>query len=290
MPAPNHIPVYRGSVNRWECDENDHQNVRFFAQKLHQTLHYGLVESGIATQANVAAMCRQITSQHMRFIAEARMAVPMTGHFAVISHNQQSLLASTELRHTATDQVLAHFLVELAGDFSSISLDTAALPEYAGSRGVSAEAFSFKHCSATDLLERGSQIIGQGVIQAEECDAEGYLQNYQYIGRQSDSMPNLFARFETEQRGEGIVGGAVLEYRMNFFNQLKVGDRFQILSGVKSIAEKTQVFVHTLFNADNGEMVTGSEALAISMDLVARRAIAIPEDKRQRMTALLIKT
>ncbi|MFN3235739.1 MAG: acyl-CoA thioesterase [Pseudomonadales bacterium] len=290
MPAPNHTPVFRGSVNRWECDENDHQNVRFFAHKLHQTLHYGLVESGIATQASVADMCRRINSQHMRFIAEARMAVPMTGYFAVIRHDRQSLLASTELRHTATDQVLAHFLVELSGDFSSTPVAIAELPEYAGSRGVSAETFSFKDCSAAELLERGSQIIGEGVVQAEECDAEGYLQNYQYIGRQSDSMPNLFARFETEQRGEGVVGGAVLEYRMNFFQQLRVGDRFQILSGVKAIAEKTQVFVHTLFNVDSGEMVTGSEALAISMDLVARRAIAIPEDKRQRMAALLIKT
>ena len=30
--------TYRGSVNRWECDENDHLNVRFCEQKLYQTL------------------------------------------------------------------------------------------------------------------------------------------------------------------------------------------------------------------------------------------------------------
>ncbi|GIS19885.1 MAG: hypothetical protein CM15mP120_18010 [Pseudomonadota bacterium] len=32
---------YRGSVNRWECDENDHLNVRFCEQKLWQTLAGG---------------------------------------------------------------------------------------------------------------------------------------------------------------------------------------------------------------------------------------------------------
>lgn len=29
---------FRGSVNRWECDENDHLNVRFFVEKHWQSL------------------------------------------------------------------------------------------------------------------------------------------------------------------------------------------------------------------------------------------------------------
>lgn len=283
------IQVYRGSVNRWECDENDHLNVRFFAQKIQQSLQFGLLELGIANLANLAEICAGIKNQHMRFIAEARMAVPMTGYLGVVHATAESLLISTELRNSATDNVLANFLIEIAGDFSTYRGDTVTVPDYAGSRGINDAPFPYQDCTAEDLLGRGCAVIGKGVVQAEECDANGYLQHYQYVGRQSDSMPNLFSRFETEQRGDGIVGGAVLEYRMNFFRQLKSGDRFQILSGVKSLQEKTQVFVHTLFNADTGELVTGSEALAISMDLVARRAIAIPEDKRARMSELLIQ-
>ncbi len=217
------------------------------------------------------------------------MAVPITGYFGVIHANENKLLLSTELRNTATDSVLAHFLTELAGDFSHVTIETIAVPDYAGSRGISTDPFPFADCSAEELIDRGCAVIGRGVIQAEEANPMGLLQNYQYIGRQSDSMPNLFTRFETAQRGDGVVGGAVLEYRMSFFDQLKVGDRFEIVSGVKSLQVKTQVFVHALFNASTGKMVTGSEALAISMDLVARRAIAIPEERRARMAELLIR-
>ena len=283
-------PVFFGSVNRWECDENDHLNVRFFAQKIQQTLQFGLIDAGLANQQNVLAICRQVQSQHMRYIAEARMAVPICGYFGVTSLTPNSLTAICELRNTATGAVLANFLIELAGDFSQSSVETVPVPEHAGSRGVAAGAFTFQDCSAADLIARGCSVIGQGVIQADECDGEGYLQNFQYMGRHSDSMPNLFTRFESEQRGDGVVGGAVLEYRMNFFSQLAAGDRFMIVSGVKEIAEKTQVFVHTMFNVESGQMVTGSEALAISMDLEARRAIAIPEDRRARMSQLLIRT
>ena len=72
-------PVFFGSVNRWECDENDHLNVRFFAQKIQQTLQFGLIEAGLATPDNVLSVCRCIKNKHMRFIAEARMAVPIVG-------------------------------------------------------------------------------------------------------------------------------------------------------------------------------------------------------------------
>ena len=35
--------TYRGSVNRWECDENDHMNVRYCVEKLYETFFAGLI-------------------------------------------------------------------------------------------------------------------------------------------------------------------------------------------------------------------------------------------------------
>ena len=288
MQSTAPIPVFFGSVNRWECDENDHLNVRFFSQKIQQTLQYGLVETGLASIDEVLALTRTIKSQHMRFIAEARMAVPITGYFSVTGASPETLTCHCELRNTATDSILASFLIELDGDFTHKATDISELPNYAGSRGVAAGAYPLRDLTESQLIDRGCSVIGQGVVQADECDGDGYLQNYQYVGRQSDSMPNLFSHFETEQRGNGVVGGAVLEYRMSFFSQLKCGERFKILSGVKELGEKTQVFMHGLFSVDTGKMVTGSEALAISMDLTARKAIAIPEDHRERMSTMLI--
>jgi acyl-CoA thioester hydrolase len=283
------IPVYAGSVNRWECDENDHLNVRFFAQKMQQTLQFGLVESGLATQASVDKVCRGVVNQHMRHQAEARIAVPITGLFGLIEFAPGRIRVLTELRNTVTEAVLCTYLLDISGEFGQPAIPLLACPDYAAPRGVEAEDFYLKDRSAADLISIGCNVIGRGVIQPEECDAEGFLQNYMYMGRNSDSMPNLFAHFEDQERGNGVVGGAVLEYRLNRFGHLHRGSRFELISGVKALGEKTQTFVHVLFDLDSGQMITGSEAVAISMDLVARKSIPIPAGRRQRMEAMLIK-
>jgi acyl-CoA thioester hydrolase len=283
------LPVYAGSVNRWECDENDHLNVRFFAHKMQQTLQYGLIESGIATGANINELCRNVSCQHMRHQAEARIAVPITGLFGVLEANDQHLRIMTELRNTATESVLCTYVIVIKGDFSRIDLDKTELPDYAMPRGIDAHDFYLADRTADELKTMGCAVIGRGVIQPEECDADGFLQMFMYLGRNSDSMPNLFARFEGEERGNGVVGGAVLEYRLNRFGHLRRGSRYELISGIKSLSGKLQTFVHILFDVDTGQLITGSEALAISMDLVARKSIPIPEDRRARMQNLLLK-
>jgi len=284
------LPVYAGSVNRWECDENDHLNVRFFAHKMQQTLQYGLIETGIATSSTVNELCRNISCQHMRHQAEARIAVPITGFFGVLESNNQYLRIITELRNSATESVLCTYVMDIKGDFSGSDVEKTDLADYAMARGIDARDFYLADRTADELKAMGCAVIGRGVIQPEECDADGYLQMFMYLGRNSDSMPNLFARFEGEERGNGVVGGAVLEYRLNRFGQLRNGSRYELISGVKSLSEKLQTFVHILFNVDTGQMITGSEALAISMDLVVRKSIPIPEDRRARMQSLLLKT
>tara|TARA_R110002073_G_scaffold37621_6_gene108396 strand:+ start:9330 stop:10205 length:876 start_codon:yes stop_codon:yes gene_type:complete len=287
------IPVYAGSVNRWECDENDHLNVRFFAHKMQQTLQFGLIEAGLATLDNVNQIIRNVSCQHMRHQAEARIAVPMTGLFGIIAATANRLRVMTELRNTATEAVLATYVVDIniniEDSFSIDGIKTIDCPDYAMPRGIEAEPFYLAGLSADELITMGCAVIGRGVIQPEECDPDGYLQMFMYMGRNSDSMPNLFARFEGEERGKGVVGGAVLEYRMSRFGHLKRGSRYQLLSGIKSLSEKLQHFVHILFDVDTGQMVTGAEALAISMDLVARKSIPIPEARRARMQSLLLQ-
>lgn len=282
------LPVYAGSVNRWECDENDHLNVRFFAHKMQQTLLYGLIETAIATSSTVNELCRNVSCQHMRHQAEARIAVPMTGLFGVLEADDQHVRVMTELRNTATESVLCTYVMDIKGDFSGVDIKKARSPDYAMPRGIDATDFYLADRTSDELKAMGCAVIGRGIIQPEECDADGYLQMFMYMGRNSDSMPNLFARFEGEERGNGVIGGAVLEYRLNRFGHLRRGSRYELVSGIKSLSEKLQTFVHILFDVDTGQMITGSEALAISMDLVARMSIPIPEDRRARMQSMLL--
>ena len=70
---------YQGSVNRWECDENDHMNVRFYVRKLSETLFNGLLELGLSNSGGFDDVVGGLSSQHFRFLKEARLALPLAG-------------------------------------------------------------------------------------------------------------------------------------------------------------------------------------------------------------------
>lgn len=274
--------VYRGSVNAWECDENNHLNVRFYGHKMFQALQQGLKQSGLVSRE--VPVSSTIRSVHMRYIAEARIAVPLTGYFCIVEQSEDKLTALTELRNTANQAVMASFVFELA--LQTAPSELVALPAHAGSRGIPDEPTPFIASKYQEALRRGFRITGQGIIQPEECDTAEQLLFYQYIGRVSDSVPNFWVA--QEGRGEGIRGGAVLEYRTDLRGHLSLGDSFTLLTGLTGLGNKTKELVHLLYRDQTSECVAASSVIAINMDLVARKAVAIPDEERALMQEILV--
>lgn len=283
-------PVYLGSVNRWECDENDHLNVRFFGQKMQQTLEAGLLENNLITPQQLPAVRRSIRSQHMRFIAEARIAVPISGYLKLLNVASNSFTVLAELRNTGTNDVMAAFVYVIEMSLTDTNHSLEPLPAYAGSRGIETKALAHSKLNLVQSHEAGFSQIGRGIIHADECDEAGSLQPFHYIGKSSDSMPNLWARFTPgeNERGKGVVGGAVLEYRMDHHGILQPNDRFEMVSGILSLGEKTQHMLHLIFNVETGQCVVTCQAVAVTMDLVARKSVPIPDDRRAVMERFLV--
>ncbi len=273
---------YLGSVNQWETDENDHLNVRFFVQKMGETLKLGMKDLSVNGGT--------LRVQHMRFLQEARIATPITGSIGVVSQEGEPLHVLTELRNTATGTVLASFVNEF--DTATMAgADTIALPDHAGSRGVPIEEIPYARLSRMEALELGFVKTGRATVIPEECDETGHLLMHQYMGNISTSMPNLWARFSPPDdpilRGEK-EGGAVLEYRMNYHFPLKLGDGFEVMSGLKAIGDKTQHMLHLMFSLENDQCVLGCEAVGVAMDLEKRKAKSIPDARRERMQQYLL--
>lgn len=280
--------VFRGSVNSWECDENNHLNVRFYAHKMYQSLQTGLRQTGLINEDTID-ITPLIRSVHMRYIAEARIAVPLTGYFGVVEQSTEEMTVLTELRNTANHEVMASYVFELAlhSDTKAMIMD---MPQHAGSRGLPAETSPFIDLSLSEAITKGFQITGQGVIQAEECDTSNHLLFYQYIGRVSDSVPNLWVTQGGEStRGDGIRGGAVLEYRTDLRGHLSLGNGFKLVTGLTGLGNKTKQLVHLLYNQKTSECVAASSVIAINMDLVARKAMAIPDHEREVMEKILVQ-
>lgn len=296
------FPTYRGSVNSWECDENDHLNVRFFVAKANQGLPFVLAELGCTCSALQGMGARpRVLRQHMRFLREARMATPLAVHAGISRHHPDGLSVFSEVRHSLTGAVLATLVTDVAlfapdGRRVSVPPPRAELrcevPEHGRARGVTGDG-PCRPPPRGALAELGFVEISRGCVGAAECDAHGELEPFQYVGRVADGAVNLMARFQTEEelarRGEGIEGGAVVEFRIVHHAPLRAGSLFTIQSGLRSVSRRTQHVIHLFFDEEARECVASCDVIAVAIDLRARKSIEFPEPRRQRMTARLLK-
>ena len=279
---------YRGSVNSWECDENDHLNVRFYVEKHWQTLVSGLPELALTPSKSGEDLIPQVAVQHIRFLQESRLAAPLSGYVGVVAVGAGHVDVLTELRQSFTDEPLSACVHRLSGIQCAAPRHT--LPSHAAPRGVADEDIPHTSLPMSAVEDFAFHTIGMGVIGADECTPQGLLGIHHYMGRISDSMPHLWGLLRAE-RGElnAGEGGAVLEYRLRYHQPLRLGQRFCVRSGVSSVSAKVQLFSHLIFNQDSGELCTSAQAAGVRMDLVERRAKVLSEEMQAHMRQRMIK-
>ena len=163
------------------------------------------------------------------------------------------------------------------------------LPDYAGPRGLTDGDLRFIGNNIQQAKEIGFRTIGKGVIHQDECMKNGQLQLHHYMGRFSDSMPNLWGELYAEATSE-TEGGAVVEYRMDYLFPLKTGDRYELVSGFLGAGAKTIHFAHLLFNGDSQQCCVASESIGMRMDLVHRKAKEISPSLGKTLERLAIKS
>jgi len=269
---------YRGSVNRWECDENDHLNVRFCEEKLWQTLVGGLLELDLISATEVDDLPARITCQHLRFQQESRIATPISGFVSLLPtavSKEFNVLA--QLRHSVSGEPLCSALVAISGlahGEATVSEDeiTHGLP-----RGIDADS-PYHVLNLVSALEKGFVVTGRGVIQPNECTNSGCLLPYNYMARTSDSMPNLWSHLAGDERVTDSEGGAVVEFRRHYHQPLREHQTLVVVSGLLDAQGKIQRFGHLLFDARTQQCYASAQAVAVRMDLQARKAIALSEE------------
>lgn len=273
---------YASSVNRWECDENDHMNVRFHLRKSMEVLHLGLVDLGLFDSGQLGMVNDCIRSQHMRFLAEARFSTPIIGRMGVIAVENKSALVLTELLHGFTNKVLANIVHDIQlpeetnGNLAGLTLIK--LPDNAGPRSVDAEDTPHEGVTRASLLAGGFKAIGGGVIQEIECE-RGVMAWHMQMGRVSDLIPALWSQLlgTHENPEDSGIGRAVLEHRLIPYNNLAAGSRFEVLSAFTAIQGKAQELTHFMIDLEHDRPVFCSKVMAIIFDLATRKAMELPK-------------
>ena len=283
-----------GSVNRWECDENDHLNVRFYAHKMNQALQVFLLHRNLVPDADPDAVLPRIRVQHIRFLREARIATPLRIDCGIARIGETDLDILQLMVDNVTEIPVAAFITTI--DINSWQIEQEAevqVPAEAAPRGLDPASSHAVPGSRKDAAALGFQVVGGGIIGLEECDAAGLLLPHNYIGRVSDGMPNLWAFLNSEAdsqaRQSGAQGGAALEYRLRIHAPLRRGSIFCHLSGIRSLGNKTQNMAHVMIDETAGCCAATAEAVGVAMDLATRKAVPISEERRQRLERLMIR-
>jgi len=299
------LETFRGSVNAWECDENLHMNVRFFGSRAMEGLAFlaAAIDMPRAFQERSYATL-QPTDVHIRFLKEARQGVALSMRGAVTAIDTTSMTTFQEMAH-ADGKPAATFTMKVA------HAHTTDLRAFAWPARVKARAEALKGAvpahgaprsldpsvaptsPTVALAEKlGAPVVGRFAVTPDHCDPFGRMRMELFLGRVSDAVPNFLAAWREQSAnadGSRTVGGAVLEYRLCPRRWPRAGDLIEIRSGVVDVAEKTNRFVHWLLDPVGGEAWCTAEVVAVTMDLVTRKAIAIPEARRALLLQRAVK-
>lgn len=296
------IETMRSSVQTWECDQMGHMNVQFYVAREQEGLASLASALGLRPRGEGIGRSGLIPfEQHIRYHRELRPGAPYVMHGGVLEATREGLVVVQEMKHTLSGTTAATFVSSL--QWCDLEYRTGQpLPAIARERaeGLRVERPATAAPRGLDLApprpaptlddadSLGLLTTLRGLVTEDLCDSLGFMKTHNYMGRLSDSIPNLLAQSMGRARDSGNTGGAALEYRFVYRKPARAGDLLVVRSGVKSIGTKTYNWCHWMFDAESGECFATAEAVAVSLDLVQRKAMDIPPGLREVLEGLVV--
>jgi acyl-CoA thioester hydrolase len=297
-PAPLPAPLYQGSVNSWECDDGGHLNVRFHFERGMIGLGHFAQALGMPRAFKPAAGATLVPLEaHIRFLKEARPGAPLVMHGGVAKLDESQAQLCLDMRHAdgapASCFTLKVAHVDTRGfrpfPWSARSRAAAkrlhcALPAHARPRSIDLACAPSADASLQRAIDLGAARTGATMVTPDQCDAFGRLRGEHFVGRVSDSVPNLLAQFRQDSAANGEApAGAVVEARFVWRRFPRAGDLIEVRSGIAEIGEKTLRLAHWLCDPESGAVWASMEAVALTFDTTTRKAIAPPPEARARL-------
>ena len=302
---------WRGSAEAWECDEMGHMNVRFWVARCMDAIVQLGEDIGCGGAFSVGATATLVpVRQHIKFLREARAGAPLFARGGIVAMADTTLTFYCEIVHSFSGEIgatfttiLSHVDAKTARAFpfpKRVAAQAAALkiaiPHHGLPRSIDMDSEVATFEPSADLAN-GFVRVGLSGVLNDDVDVFNRLYTEGVIGRVSNAMPNLLSQWREEAIVEmseidGVprtAGAAVLEYRLDYLAWPQMGDLTAVFSGLLEVGEKTMKLRHVLVDPLTGSPWSICEAVAVTLDLAARKIIATPPRAKAALEAMRVR-
>jgi acyl-CoA thioester hydrolase len=276
MPADQWIETYRGTVFRWEVDDNDHFTVAYYLARISDASVAMLHALGIGPTPTVDCF--------IRYQKELRVGDIMHIDSAVIAVDAYGI-------------VLGHKLFESAAGELCTTVEQRLAPalEPSARRTLEARRLAWDG-PARDVRPRPRSVDGfrdssRDTVKPSEIDLTGQLSLSAAVHRFSGSNAHVLASFGVTPAymRESHRGFSTFEFQLGLQGEVQAGDPLVVRSALVHVGNSSLRFFHTMLDERSGTEVASLEQSGVHFDQDRRRPAPLPDELRARAQALLVK-
>ncbi len=288
----------RSPVQPWECDRMGHLNVQFYLSRFAEAEKQVLLALGYgpsrrhADHAAVRPLRHRIQfrrENHEGAVLRLRSGIRKVEAdrlhlYHELYEAESGILSATAEASIGLDALDGGGLIALPADLRATATDLAARLEAPPPPAAPGEMPP----PAAPLP--GMFETCRGAVDRWEAEETGRMATRFYMARFSEAAGNMLAggSLTAEQMRQQGLGSAALDYSIDYFRPLSVGDAYYARTGILELREKTWRFCHFLLDSNTQQPMARAEVVAVLFDLGLRKSIKMPEHVRQAFSQRLV--
>lgn len=292
------VPTGRSPVQPWECDRMGHLNVQFYLARFAEAEKQLLLALGYGpTRRQVDRVAVRPVKHRIQFKRENHEGAILRLRSGIRRVGADRLFLYHELYEAETNTLSATCEAELILDrldgSGALTLPqdvTAAAEDLAAELKAPPPPTPHTGIKVPDAPVPGMYDTARGSVDRWEAEETGRMATRFYMGCFSQAAGNMLAGGDltADRMRENSIGSAALDYTIDYFRPLAIGDAYYARTGMLELREKTWRFFHFMIDSNTNQPVARAEVVAVLFDLKARKSIVMPEMVRAAFSKRLV--
>lgn len=296
--ADGFVPTGRAPVQPWECDRMGHLNVQFYLARFAEAEKQLLAALGHAPENRRADGVAVRPLRHrIQFRRENHEGAVLTLRSGIRRVENDRLHVWHELYEAESGTLSAVAEAVVALD----ALDGSGLRPFPDAVLLAAEKLAAVlqapeppgptgQPAAPSRPVEGMYETCRGSVDRWEAEETGRMATRFFMARFSEAAGNMLAGGDltADQMRENGLGSAALDYTIDYYRPLTIGDAYYARTGILELREKTWRFCHFLMDSNSHQPLARAEVVAVLFDLKARKSIVMPDHVRQSFSKRLV--